>query len=124
MASKKILVAEDDIFIQDIYRSKLKDEGYEVICVENGRDVFKSLEAFAPDLIILDIMMPYVDGLEVLSKLREDERWKKTPVLMMTNISEKERVEQAQQQGIADYVIKSHFTPSEVLTKIKTLLGD
>lgn len=119
---KKILLVEDDIFIRDIYQTKFAQEGYEVIFAENGLDGLKKLETFSPDIILLDMVMPYMGGIEMLNEIRKNESLNKTPVIMLTNISEQEKVNEAMDDGANDYIIKSHFTPSEVIEKIRTLL--
>lgn len=119
---KKIMLVEDDAFIGDIYSVKLKNAGFEAIATENGLEAMKLLEKDAPDLVLLDITMPYMDGTEVLKKMKENERWKKIPVVILSNISEKEKVDEALESGADDYILKSHFTPSEVMEKINSIL--
>lgn len=119
---KKILLVEDDMFIRDIYDTKLVQEGFEVVMAENGIDGMKKIETFVPDLILLDIVMPYMDGMDFLKEIRKKEQFVKIPVIMLSNLSEKEKVSEALDLGISDYLIKSHFTPSEVVKKIQDVL--
>lgn len=119
---KTILIVEDDSFVMDIYQTKLAQEGFEVITADNGMEALKKLEKEKPDLILLDIIMPYVDGLEVLKKVRIMDRMKNVPIILLTNLSQKEEVDQGIALGANDYLIKSHFTPSEVLEKINKYL--
>lgn len=119
---KKILIVEDDAFIRDIYQLKFTQEGFEVSTADNGLEAIKKLEQAIPDVMLLDIVMPYMDGMEVLKKIKENEAWKKIPVIMLTNISEREKVEEGMDQGVDGYLIKSHFTPSEVVRKVDALL--
>lgn len=121
---KTILLVEDDAFVGDIYQTKLGQVGFTVILAENGLEAMKSLGKEKIDLILLDIVMPYMDGMEVLKKLKENEKWKNIPVILLTNLSEKEKVEEGVRMGANDYLIKSHFTPSEVVTKVKALLNN
>lgn len=118
--NKKILIVEDDAFVQDIYRTKLSQEGFSIMDAENGEKALKKLESESPDLILLDIIMPLMNGLEFLEKLRADKKYKKTPVILLTNLGQKEDVEKGLALGANDYLIKSHFTPSEVLEKVKS----
>ena len=120
---KKVLLVEDDPFIRDIYHVKFSQDGFEVSMVNNGMEALKKMEEFVPDIILLDIIMPYMDGIETLKNIRSKDEWKKIPVIMLTNISEKERITESEDYGISDYIIKSHFTPSEVVQKVKTLLN-
>lgn len=119
---KKIILVEDDSFISDIYQVKLGKEGFEVLTAGNGLEAMKLLEKTTPDLILLDIVMPYMDGLEVLKKVKTEEKWKKIPVVLLSNLSEKEKIEEAMGIGADDYLIKSHFTPAEVLEKVNSVL--
>lgn len=119
---RKVLLVEDDPFIRDIYQVKFSQEGFEVAAVDNGAEALKQLEQSIPDVILLDIIMPYMDGMETLKNIRNNENWKKIPVIMLTNISEKEKINESEEYEISDYLIKSHFTPSEVVGKVKSLL--
>lgn len=120
---KKLLLIEDDPFIRDIYNVKFSQEGFEVSMAENGVEALKKMEQLVPDVILLDIIMPYMDGMETLKNIRNKEEWKKIPVIMLTNISEKEKITESEDYGISDYLIKSQFTPSEVVQKVKNLLN-
>lgn len=121
-AKKKIMLVEDDAFISDIYRVKLGKEGFEVLSAENGLEAVKMLEGAIPDLMLLDIVMPYMDGIDVLKKIKNVEKWKKIPVILLSNLSEKEKIEEAMGIGADDYLLKSHFTPAEVMEKVKSVL--
>lgn len=120
-AKKKIFIVEDDSFVMDIYQTKLSQSGFDVILATNGLEAIKKIEKETelPDLILLDIIMPYMDGLEVLGKLKNNNRFKNIPVVLLTNLSQKEEIQEGMKLGASDYLIKSHFTPSEVLEKIK-----
>ncbi len=123
--AKTILLVEDDVFISDIYQMKLRENGFQLITCENGLEAVKQLEGgLVPDLILLDIMMPYMDGLEFLRQKSGKEEWKKIPVILLTNLYQKDQVEEGLQLGASDYLIKSHFTPAEVLSKVNSLIGE
>jgi CheY-like chemotaxis protein len=121
---KSIMIVEDDSFVMDIYQTKLEQSGFNVMLAENGLEALKKLEKEKelPDLILLDIIMPYMDGLEFLRKTRENDGLKKIPIILLTNLSQKEEIEEGMRLGASDYLIKSHFTPSEVLEKINNYL--
>lgn len=121
---KRILIVEDDSFVMDIYQTKLGQSGYEVIGAENGLEALKKIEQGPFDLVLLDIIMPYMDGLEVLKKIKAQEKYKNLPIILLTNLSQKEEVDKGLGLGASDYLIKSHFTPSEVLEKVKTYLDN
>ncbi len=124
MAKKKIMIIEDDMFVMDIYQTKFSLEGFEVISAENGIEALKKIEKenVVPDLMLLDIVMPYMDGLEVLKRLKENKNVSGVPVILLTNLSQKEQVSRGLELGASDYLIKSHFTPSEVMEKIRVYL--
>lgn len=122
MDKKTILLVEDDSFVSDIYQTKISSEGFDIMVAENGLEAIKKLEEKIPDLILLDIIMPYMDGIETLKRIKAEEKWKKIPVILLTNLSEKEKIEEALGIGADDYLIKSHFTPSEVISKVNMML--
>jgi len=116
---KVIMIVEDDSFVTDIYETKLTQEGFSVILAANGLEAMKKLEeAPLPNLILLDIVMPYKDGLEVLRDIKKTAKYQDIPVILLTNLSQKEEIDKGLKLGACDYLIKSHFTPTEVLEKI------
>ncbi|MFA6160061.1 MAG: response regulator [Parcubacteria group bacterium] len=120
---KTIMIVEDDTFVMDIYETKITKDGMSVISANNGAEAIKKLEEGAkPDLILLDILMPYMNGLEFLRKVKEDENLKNIPIVLLTNLSQKEEIQEGLGLGAKDYLIKSHFTPSEVMEKINQYL--
>ena len=121
--TKKVLIAEDDKFISEVYVTKLVSEGYEVFLAENGDKALKIAKSEVPDLILLDIFMPNMNGVEVLKKMRTDPDLKNVDVIVLTNANEKDFVKQALDEGALDYLIKSHYTPDEVVLKIKQILS-
>ena len=117
-SKKKILIAEDDKFIAEMYVTKLTAEGFEAKSVENGQEAINELETFQPDIVLLDIMMPVMNGIEALKKIYKDMKVK-VPVIVLTNANEKDYVSQALDLGARDYLVKSSHTPDEVVVKIK-----
>lgn len=119
---KKILLIEDDPFLIDIYTTKLKEEKYEVSVAKNGKEAFQILEKEKPDLILLDIVLPYVDGWELLRKIKENKVLKDVKVVILSNLSQKQEIEKGLRMGAEKYLIKAHFTPSQVINEIKKIL--
>ncbi|MGW8185202.1 MAG: response regulator [Candidatus Moraniibacteriota bacterium] len=117
-----ILIAEDDEFIRDIYNRIFSINGYTVHLAVNGMEALEKLEEVVPDLILLDIMMPYQNGKEVFKKIKQDERFKDVPVVFLTNVSAQDDMEQALLDQADKYLIKAHFTPKEVLEEVTPLI--
>lgn len=117
-----ILVIEDDEFLAGIYITKLEKEGFDVVHAADGEAGVKLAKAKPPGLILLDILMPKLDGFEVLKALKSDPKVKHVPVIMLTNLGQKEDVDRGLKLGAADYLIKAHFVPSETVVKIKKIL--
>jgi CheY-like chemotaxis protein len=118
---KKILVAEDDAFISEIYCAKFASLGHQVILAENGKIALEKISKEKPDVVLLDIVMPEMDGWKVLSELKKNPKLNNIPVLMLTNLGDKESAERAIKQGADSYLIKSYYTPEEVVEKIEEL---
>lgn len=120
--AKKILVVEDEPSLSKALQNKLSQEGFEFAEAKNGQIGLEKAMQERPDLILLDIIMPVMDGLTMLNKLREDEWGKKVPVIILTNLSDDEKVMEAVKQGSYDYLIKSNWSISEVIGKIREKL--
>jgi len=118
----KILIIEDDSFLLGMYAAKFNVEKFEVIIAEDGEKGLKLAFKELPDVILLDIFLPKKNGFDVLKELKGDESAKKIPVILLTNLSQKSEIEQGLSLGAADYLIKAHFMPSEVVEKVKKTL--
>lgn len=118
----KILVAEDDKFLANAYRVKLTKEQFEILLVSDGEEVLKSLETFNPDLILLDLMMPKIDGFMVLQILRTTDKWKNVPVIITSNLGQKEDIDKGMQLGATDYIVKSESNIDDIIAKIRAHL--
>jgi DNA-binding response OmpR family regulator len=118
-----IFLVEDDSFISGMYQTKLKNAGYEVEVAADGEAAWDRLSKDpAPDLVLLDVVLPKKDGFEILEDLRKDARTKDLPVILLTNLGQKPDVERGVKLGADDYIIKAHYTPSEVMEKVEKLL--
>ncbi|OGY93257.1 MAG: hypothetical protein A2406_01190 [Candidatus Komeilibacteria bacterium RIFOXYC1_FULL_37_11] len=122
MEGKKILIVEDDDFLLQMYSTKLELEGFKVFEAINGLQGLKVAQKEKPDLILLDLNLPELNGFEVLSQLKRDEETSSIRVLILTNYSQKEDIDRCLELGADDYLIKAHFVPSEVIAKIKDIL--
>lgn len=117
-----ILLVEDDVFLGNIYKTKFTMEGFNISLAENGEQGLKEALKKKPDLILLDILLPKMDGFTVLNKLKADDTVKNIPVILLTNLGQKDDVEKGLDMGAVDYLIKAHFKPSEVVEKVRQVL--
>lgn len=120
--TKTILIIEDDKFLRELIAQKLIKEGYEISEAIDGEEGIKKIQEEKPDLVLLDLILPGIDGFEVLSKMREDPSLAPIPVIILSNLGQKEDVERGLKLGAIDYLIKAHFTPGEIIEKIKNAL--
>lgn len=118
----KILLVEDDKFLVDIFATRLQDAGYDIITADNGETAIALAIEKHPHLILLDIILPQMDGWEVLEKLQKEELTKHIPVILLTNLGHEEDVEKGLKSGAAGYLIKAQYTPTEVVNKVKEAL--
>lgn len=120
--SKKVFIVDDDPFILDMYVMKFTAAGFALETAIDGKGALEGIKKSQPDIVLLDVIMPIVDGFEVLQKLKQDSATKKIPVVLLTNLGQKEDTEKGFQMGAIDYIVKAHFTPSEVVEKVKQIL--
>lgn len=121
--AKKILIVEDDMFLQGLAATKLAKEGYEVKTAGNADEAAKSIAATVPDFILLDLILPGVDGYGILSNVRANPATATTPVIIFSNLAEDKDIMKAKELGATDFMIKSNFTLDELAEKIKALIG-
>ena len=119
----KILLVEDDLFLLGMYATKFEMENFKVITAEDGEKAVRLASKEAPDIILLDIILPKVNGFEVLRQLKVNRLTAGIPVILLTNLSQKDEIDQGLKMGAKDYLIKAHFMPSEVVEKIKKVLN-
>jgi two-component system alkaline phosphatase synthesis response regulator PhoP len=119
----KILIIEDDRYISKMYQLKLSLDGFDVQVADNGRIGVEKVKEFKPDIILTDILMPEMDGFEVIKAVRADEESKSTPILIMSNLGQEDHIQKGLELGALGYIVKSQFTPSKVVDKIKEVLA-
>lgn len=120
--NKNILIIEDDDFVVKAYKVKFEKEGFNVSIALDGNEALSYLKKEPADLVILDLMLPAINGFDVLSAIRKDEKWKKVPVIVMSNLGQENDIKRCQDLGISDYVVKSDIKISEVVDKVKNLI--
>ena len=120
--SKRILVVDDEMYIVNILDFTLAGEGWEVVSANNGEDALRTLLKFEPDLVILDVMMPRIDGVEVCRAIKAREESANTPVIMLSAKDRKKDKEEALEAG-ADLYLTKPFSPGTLVAEIRNLLN-
>ena len=120
---KNILLVEDDPFLIDIYTTKLNNSGFSIDVAADGEIGLEKLRGKSYDLVILDIVLPHLNGWEVLEAINQDDKLKDLRIFVLSNLGQKEEVEKGLSMGAIKYFIKAHYTPSEVVNEIKKVLG-
>lgn len=121
-AKPTVLLVEDDRFLAGMYVAKLSLEGFRVVLATDGVEGWQSARDSKPDLILLDIVLPKMSGFELLERVRRQPDLATTPVILLTNLGQRDDVRRGLNLGADDYLIKAHFLPSEVIDKVKHYL--
>jgi len=120
---KTILIVEDDTILRDLISRKLrKDSDYEIVEAVDGEEGIKKAKEKKPNIVLLDLILPGIDGFGVLEQLKKDSELAKIPVVILSNLGQKEEIEKGMKLGATDFLIKAHFTLSEITKKVKALL--
>jgi DNA-binding response OmpR family regulator len=118
----KILIIEDDKFLRELISRKLTTEKFSIAQAVDGESGLKVVKEVKPDIVLLDLILPGIDGFEVLAKIKDDPMVSGIPVIILSNLGQREDVERGLKLGAADYLVKAHFTPNEIIEKVKTVL--
>lgn len=121
---KRILIAEDDKFLANAYRVKLVKAGFDVMIASDGQEAVKAMDSYAPDLVIMDLMMPVKDGFTALREIRSNTNWKDLPVIVASNLGQKEDYDRATDLGATEFIVKSDLSLEDLVGKIKVLLNE
>jgi DNA-binding response OmpR family regulator len=121
--SKKVLVVEDDKFLRELLVRKLYGEGFTVESAIDAGGAFETLKRFTPEIVLLDLILPGIDGFEILSRIRKDTTLASVPVIILSNLGQKEDIDRAMSLGATDFMVKANFTLDEIVTKIRKILG-
>ena len=120
---KKILIIEDDQSILGMYTMKFTDEGFEVHSAEAGDVGLEKAEQTIPDVILLDIIMPKLDGFNVLKRLKANDNLKNIPVILLTNLGQESDIKKGGEMGAAGYLVKANYTPAQVVEEVNKILN-
>jgi len=116
---KKILIVEDDNMISSIYKTKFEADGFAAVVAGNGAEGLDIARKEQPDIIMLDVILPQIDGFSVLEELKKDKLTKDIPVIMLTNLGTDEDKAKGEKMGAVDYFVKASLTPAQISEKIK-----
>ncbi|MEO5948784.1 MAG: response regulator transcription factor [Candidatus Saccharimonas sp.] len=119
----KIAIIEDDSVINQMYRMKFEATGFDVATASDGEAGVVMVEKFKPDLVLLDLQMPHMNGAEALALIRKSSWGKTIPVIILTNLGEEEAPQALRTLGIHSYIVKAELTPSQVVARVKEALG-
>lgn len=121
--AKKILIIEDEDIVSTLIQKKLSQLGYDVLVSRDGQDGLKTMRKEKPDLILLDMVMPKVGGLEVLEQMVKERKLKNIPVVVISNSGQPVEIDRAQKLGAKDWLVKTEFDPQEVVDKVVKQIG-
>ena len=119
----KILLVEDDRFLRELMSQKLIKMGYDLIAAVDGEEGVEKAKSEKPEIILLDIMLPGIDGFGVLTQVKADPGTADIPVIMLSNLGQREDIDRALKIGATDFLVKAHFTPQEIIDKIEQYLN-
>ncbi len=120
---KKILLIEDDPFLTEIYVTKFEQAGYSVEVAEDGKSGYEKVKEMKPDIVLLDIVLPNMEGFEVTEKIKNDPEAKDVMVIMLTNLGSDEDIQKANNKGADGYIVKSRYTPSEIVSRVEEIIS-
>ena len=118
-----ILVVEDDKFLRELMLQKLQKEGFETQAAVNAEEAFKLINEKKPHLILLDLVLPGMDGFAMKALLKKRPQTADIPIIILSNLGQKEDIERAMADGAADYLVKASFTPGEIVDKVRAVLS-
>lgn len=121
---KKILIAEDETFIAELYHSRFEHSGMRVVMAKDGEEAWDAIKREKPDIVLLDLNMPKLNGYDVLKLIRSDNHFKDLHVIILSNNDERKDIKEALALGANDYLVKVCFTPDEIVAAVKKSLED
>lgn len=119
MEGKHILYVEDDKFLYTVMEKVLEEKGFKVTLAKDGEEAIAILDSFTPDMMILDILLPKLDGFGVLEKMREDPSKKGIPVIILSNLGSKEDIEKSKSFGVYKYFVKAYTVPKQIVGEVE-----
>lgn len=121
--NETILIIEDDKFLRELISRKLANEEFKIEEAIDGEEGLRKLQEAKPGLVLLDLILPGLDGFEVLERIKDNPSTSAVPVLILSNLGQKDEIERGLKLGAVDFLVKAHFTPEEIVDKIKMILS-
>lgn len=122
--AEKILIIEDDYFIRELYERQLKKRGYDVVAAADGAEGLVKAAEVSPNLILLDIMLPKLNGLDLLGTLKAKPETKDIPVVLLTNLGQESVIKEGFKLGAKGYLIKSAYTPEQIISEVESFMSE
>lgn len=119
---KKLVIVEDEKFLQEMYKMKFEADGYEVHTASDGEEALRVIPEVMPDLVLLDLVMPKIDGYGVLSSLRQNEKTKALKIFVLSNLGQTGEIDRGVKEGADGYFVKSNLTPSQLAAEVKKIV--
>lgn len=123
LSTKIVFIIEDDMFLMKAYQIKFEKESISVWTATDGKEALDYLSKDPPAVILLDLMLPGMDGFEILENFRKNDKWKTVPVIVLTNLSQAEDYEKAKAMGVDDYLVKANTKIGDIVEKVKKYLA-
>ena len=121
--NKKLIIVEDEVYLADMYKTQFELAGYQVIIAKDGQEGIELIERHLPDVVLLDLKMPKMDGFKVLEQLRKNDKTKNILVCILSNLGQRHEVKQGLAAGADGYYVKSNISPRELQMRIDRLLS-
>lgn len=118
----RVLLVEDDQFLRELLDRKLKSEGFNVQTAIEGESALVKVKEFKPEIVLLDIILPGTDGFSILEQIKADQELSQIPVVMLSNLGQKDDVDKGMKLGAVGYLVKAHFTPGDIVAKVNEIL--
>jgi CheY-like chemotaxis protein len=119
----KVLIAEDDKFLSKVLSDKFTRKNYTAIIASDGIEAINKIKKELPDIVLLDLVMPNKNGFEILEEVKTDERYKKIPVIILSNLGQKSDLERGKKLGVVDYLVKSNTPINDIVKKVEEVLA-
>lgn len=121
-APKKILLVEDDPMIVEMYKMRFEEEGFEVLVTDRGSEALEIASQQRPIAVLLDVILPEIDGFSILQNLKSSPDTRDIPVMLLTNLGQESDQEKGRQLGVADYFVKSQHTPADIIQRVNSII--